>query len=198
MPMIVIDGSDDKACAAFVKSFSSDFTSIINPGYNIGHGKGMDKGIRMVRTKYAMLFDTDIVMLKSPVAQMLHMMKDDSFGIGWVTEIGRDGYDFGTFGHHKIPIKYLHPYFHIVNVENYKKYKPYIHHGAPCYKTAVDLHDKGKSDLLLQFPGLTGHTTGKGFNWTGQPNEFIQHDFGGTRLLNKKASKLEIPGKWEF
>jgi hypothetical protein len=198
MSILVIDGSDIKECSQFIRSFSSDYTSIISIGYNIGHGKGMDKGIRMVRTKYAMLFDTDIVMLKSPVEQMLQMMSDESFGIGWVTEIGRDGYDFGTFGHHKEPIKYLHPYFHIINVENYKKYKPYCHHGAPCFKTALDLHDQGKSHLLLQFPGLTGHTTGRGANWTGAPSEFIQHDFGGTRLHNKKSIRLEIPGKWEF
>ena len=197
MPIIIIDGSDDKDCAEYVRSLSSDYTVVIQPGYNIGHGKGMDMGIRMVRTRYAMLFDTDIVMLKSPVAEMISMMKDDSFGIGWVTEIGKDGFDFGTFRTHKTPVKYLHPYFHIIDVINYSKYMPYCHHGAPCYKTAIDIHIRNQSDRLIQFPGLTGHTSGKGANWVGKPNEWIQHDFGGTRRSNKRSNKLEIPGKWE-
>lgn len=198
MPIIIIDGSDEKDCIDYVKSLSSDYTAVIRPGKNIGHGKGMHLGIGMTRTKYAMLFDTDIVMLKSPVAQMVRMMQEDSYGIGWVTEVGADGYDFGTFRSHKVPIKYLHPYFHIINVNTYKAYHPYVHHGAPCFKTAMDLHNKGKSHLLLQFPGLTGHTLGHGMNWEGKPNEWIQHDFGGTRLNNSKIIRQEIPGKWEF
>jgi GT2 family glycosyltransferase len=199
-PLLIIDGSDkDNECFSYTQSLKSDQIRVINPGSNIGHGKGMELGLRMIGTQYALIFDTDIVMLKSPLSEMLKLMTPDTFGCGWVTEIGTDGYDYGTFPHQKKdgPVKYLHPYFQLVNVKNYKKFIPYCHHGAPCYKTMVDIHKRGLSGTLKHFPGLTGHTNGKGANWIGTPSEYVQHDFGGTRASNKAAGKKEIIGKWE-
>jgi hypothetical protein len=136
-------------------------------------------------------------MLKSPLSKMLSKMEPDTFGCGWITEIGYDGFDFGTPGrNHTIPIPYLHPYFQLLNVSNYKKYLPYCHHGAPCYKTMIDIYNKGLSKKILK-NFLTGHTAGQGMNWKGTPSKYIRHDFGGTRKINALAGKIEIPGQWE-
>jgi glycosyltransferase involved in cell wall biosynthesis len=201
LPILIIDGSDkDNPCYQYVQSIKSNQIQVIQLGVNIGHGKGMDLGIRRIQTQYALIFDTDIVMLKSPLSEMLRLMERDSFGCGWVTEIGTDGYDYGTFPHQKKdgPVKYLHPYFQLVDVKNYKKYYPYVQHGAPCYKTMIDIKRRGLSNKILKhFTGLTGHTNGKGANWVGTPSEYIQHDFGGTRMANKAAGKKEIIGVWD-
>jgi len=201
LPILIIDGSDkNNECFSYVKSLADENTKIVQLEKNIGHGRGMDMGLRMIQTRHALIFDSDIVMLKSPLSAMLEMMEEDTFGCGWINEIGFDGYDYNTFQHQikDGPVKYLHPYFQIVNVANYKKYAPYCHHGAPCYKTMIDIHKRGLSGKILKhFPGLTGHTSGKGSNWIGRPSEYIQHDFGGTRMANKAAGKKEIIGVWE-
>jgi len=67
MPIIIIDGSDkDDPCANYVRSLASPLTTVYSLGYNIGHGKGMCMGIDKARTPYALIFDSDIEMLKSP------------------------------------------------------------------------------------------------------------------------------------
>ncbi len=200
IPMVIIDGSArNNPCFLYSSSLKSDKTQVINYGKNIGHGLGMDYGIEQIKTPLTVIFDTDVIIKKSPLLQMVQLMDDSTFGVGWITEIGKDGYDFGTFKHHKNPIKYLHPYFHLINISQYKKYYPYVHHGAPCYKTMVDIYNRGLSDrVLISFSGLTGHTSGRGINWVGKPSDYVQHDFGGTRTAMKKLGKLEIEGKWEL
>ena len=47
-PIIIINGSEEEIPGA------------VNVGYNIGHGLGMDMGIRMAKTDYILTFDTDI------------------------------------------------------------------------------------------------------------------------------------------
>ncbi len=200
LPILIIDNSDRKNdCYEFTESLKSGITKVIHTGENIGHGIGMDKGIRMVQTEYVLIFDSDIEMLKSPLSGMLGMMESDTFGCGWVTEIGTDGFDYGTFEHQKKdgPVKYLHPYFQLVNVANYRKFQPYCHHGAPCYKTMIDINKQKLSRILKHYSGLTGHTSGHGANWVGRPSEYIRHDFGGTRMANRKAGLKEIPGTWD-
>ena len=201
LPLLIIDGSDsDDPCYKYAASLRSEQIRVVQPNENIGHGRGMDLGLRMIQTEYALIFDSDIIMLKSPLSQMLSMMDSNTFGCGWITEVGYDGFDYGTFLHQLKdgPVRYLHPYFQLLNVANYKKFIPYCHHGAPCYKTMIDIHEKGLSGQILKhFSGLTGHTSGQGANWIGRPSEYIQHDFGGTRMANRAAGKKEIDGVWE-
>jgi len=158
MLIIIIDGSDsDNPCASYIKSLASDVTVIISLGYNIGHGRGMCMGIDRVKTKYTLIFDSDIEILKSPVSQMLGMMEDDTFGVGSICKTGFDGVGYGKNPHHKKKgwISYLHPHFQLINIRNYRKYHWYVHHGAPCYLTMVDIHKKGLSEKILkEFPKL--------------------------------------------
>jgi hypothetical protein len=200
LPILIIDGSDkNNDCYKYLDGVKSSVTMVIHTDYNIGHGRGMDMGLRMINTEFALIFDSDIEMLKSPISGMLAMMHPDTFGCGWVYEVGEDGFDYGTPGRHQLKIvPYLHPYFQLINIANYKKFAPYCHHGAPCYKTMLDIYNKGLSKKILKhFNGLTGHTSGEGVNWIGKPSEYIRHDFGGTRIANKKAGLREIPGAWE-
>lgn len=179
MPIIIIDGSDlGDPCASYIKSLASDLTTVVSLGYNIGHGKGICVGIDEVKTKYALIFDSDIEMLKSPVNQMLKMMEEDTFGIGCVVKTGFDGFDYGLKPHHKKTgyMLYLHPHFQLINIKNYKKLHPYVHHGAPCYLTMYDIHNKGLSKKILKdFPKL---------------ETFIEHYHRGTRNIKIKLQGM--------
>ena len=201
MPIIIIDGSDrSDPCYDYVVSLASEITTVGICGYNIGHGRGMDVGISMCKTRFALIFDSDIVMLKSPVKQMLDMMEDDTYGVGYLEKSAYDGYEYGAKPKHKgQPHMYmLHPFFHLLQVSEYYKFHPYVHHGAPCYKAALDIHKKGLTDKIIKrFPGL-GHTHGRGFVWSAVPGEWIKHDTAGTRKDRVRRGKQEIEQGWEL
>jgi hypothetical protein len=200
MQMIIIDGSDkNDPCYSYVSSLASEITTVGVCGYNIGHGRGMDAGIRMCRTRFALIFDSDIVFIKSPVRLMLDMMEEDTYGVGYIEKTGFDGYEYGAHSHHKNQgfMYMLHPFFHLLQISEYYKFHPYIHHGAPCFKAALDIHNHGLTEKIIKvFPGL-GHTHGKGWSWSAVPGEWIIHDTAGTRKDRVRRGKTEIEGQWE-
>ena len=200
MQMIIFDGSNSNdPCCSYVCSLASDITTVGVYGYNIGHGRGMDAAIRMVKTRFALIFDSDVVFHKSPVEKMLNLMEEDTYGIGYLEKTGYDGFEYGAKPHHKNEgfMYMLHPYFHLLNVRNYFKYHPYVHHGAPCFKAALDIHRRGLTGKIIkEFPGL-GHSSGKGWVWTGEPREYIEHHPAGTRTIRRNKGFPEIEGQWE-
>lgn len=209
MPIIIVDGSTpEMPCYKYLDSIKDARLRVIHVGKNIGHGRGLDLGIKQARTPFALLFDSDIEMLKSPVQEMFNMMEPDTCGIGWIHPTDITGHEFGyrpEYIQHG-SMRYLHPYFCLIQIQEYLKYKPYIHHGAPAVNLCLDIHRKNLSDKVLKdFPGL-GHTSGKGVVWEGKPSEYIRHDtspcyvnswFGGTgaRRVNKGLSHID--GAWE-
>ena len=200
VPMIIIDGSDPSdPCYSYVISLASEVTKVCVYGYNIGHGRGMHEGIKMVDTKFALIFDSDIVMLKSPVQTMLDMFEEDTYGVGYVEKTGLDGYEYGAKANHKREdyMYMMHPFFHMIQVKEYFKYHPYVHHGAPCFKAALDIHRKGLTSKIIKIlPGL-GHTHGKGWSWSSVPGEWVLHDTAGTRKDRVRKGKQEIEQNWE-
>jgi hypothetical protein len=201
MPIIIIDGSDPSdECYSYVCSLASEITTIGVCGHNLGHGRGMDAGIRMCKTKFALIFDSDIVMLKSPVEQMLAMIEEDTFGVGYTEPTGEDGFEYGAHSHHKneTSTRYLHPYFQLIQISVYFKFPPYVHHGAPCVHTMNAIKRAGLSDKIIkEFPGL-GHSSSAGWNWTGTPKEWIKHDTRGTRNVRTSKHLPEIEGGWIY
>jgi len=201
MIIILVDGSSrNNPCSRYLGSIRSIHNHVIRVGYNIGHGRGMNLGIGHVNTPYAMVFDSDIEMLKSPVREMLDMFEEDTFGVGYIEKTGFDGFEYGSRAQHvgQDWMPYLHPYFQLISIASYRKFHPYVHHGAPCYLTMLDIYKKGLSGKIIkEFPGL-GHSAGGGWNWSGSPKEFIRHDTTGTRQMRKKSGMREIEGKWDL
>lgn len=200
MPIIIVDGSDPGSpCAHYVKGLASNVTTVLSLGYNIGHGRGMCMGISEAKTPYALMFDSDIEVLKSPVDEMLAMMESDTFGVGYIEyKTAFDGYEWGWPGHDTPGewMPYLHPMFQLISIANYRKFYPYVHHGAPCYLTMLDIYKRGLSGRILkQFPGM-GHSSGKGLNWIGEPREHIRHDPGTTIRERTGEAPRVIEGGW--
>jgi GT2 family glycosyltransferase len=205
MKIIVIDGSTSgDFCYLYLDSLKSQdlYFQVVHTNYNIGHGRGMNLGMKMVQTPFCLFFDSDIIMVKSPLEEMLKLMENDSFGVGYTEKVGYDGFDYGVHPHHlKEPgIKYLHPYFQLVQVKEFYKYKPYVHHGAPCISTMYDIHKRGISDKVLkEFPGL-GHVGKDGISWKACDGEYVIHDVnyrGGTGRMRVAMGLPHIEGKWE-
>jgi hypothetical protein len=201
MKIIIVDGSDeDDPCRAYVRSLASEITIVHTAQGNIGHGRGMHFAIGECKTRFALIFDSDIVMIKSPVEAMLAMMEPDTYGVGYLEKTGFDGYEYGAQPHHAAQgyMMMMHPFFQLLQISEYYKFHPYVHHGAPCFLAALDIHRKGLTDKIIKaFPGL-GHTAGKGWSWDAVPAEWIKHDTAGTRKDRSSKGKSEIEGVWEY
>ena len=131
---------------------------------------------------------------------MLAMMQEDTYAVGYNEITGKDGFEYGAHAHHKneTPTKYMHPYFMLIQVSEYFKFHPFVHHGAPCFLTMNEIKEKGLSDkILIEFPGL-GHSAGKGWTWEGEVREWIKHDSAGTRKHRRLKGKNEIEGVWVY
>ena len=209
MPLIIVDGSSpNMPCYHYLNGLRDGNLTIVHWGSNIGHGRGLAKGFEMVKTPFALTIDSDIVMLKSPVQDMLEMMEDDTYGVGWSYPTDITGHEYGDRPEFvdRGSMRYLHPYFCLIQIKEYKKYSPFIHHGAPAVQTMLDIHRRGLSDKVIkEFPGL-GHTSGKGLVWEGKPSEWVRHDtslcydhsyFGGTGTKRVRARMTHIDGAWE-
>ena len=163
-PIIVINGSEEKL----------DYPNVVDVGYNIGHGLGMDMGIKMAKTDYVLTFDTDIEMLRPCLKQMLKKMNEDTYAIGKIylnnniSVYNKYAEAFKGVG----IVRIVHPSFQIVNKKEYLKYAPYISDGAP---TVLSYHDLARrkidKEVLIDFPVL----------------DFVEHRKSGTRDVIDKA-----------
>lgn len=187
MPIIIIDGSDaGDPCAAYVRGLASDITTVVPLGYNIGHGRGMCMGIEKAKTPYALIFDSDIELLEPCIPAMLAMMEADTFGVGYIEDIGYDGFRYKIHPHPEGPLPCLHPYFQLIDIRNYKKFHPYVHHGMPVYLTMLDIHKKGLSGKILkQFPGLVNNV-----------HAIVEHHSSGTGGMRIALGLTHIEGPW--
>lgn len=164
LPLIIINGSTPgHKCDIYLKSKPYDNCIIYHIGRNIGHGEGLHYGLTMCKTKQALIFDSDIEIKKGDIIEkMQENLKDSDYGIGEICYANRHGRNV-TIG-----ICYLHPHFMLINHIQYMEYNKFVHHGAPCIKTMLDLFEQGKSSMLIGFP----------------VKDYITHDCRGTRNLN--------------
>lgn len=149
--IIVIDGSEVPCKVDYPN------VEVIHVGYNIGHGLGLDMGIKMCETDYVLTFETDVEMRRPCIEQMLEKMKDDTYAIGKLyLKNNSDFYNKNRdlFPKHNI-VRIVHPSFQIVNKNEYLKYAPYISDGAPTVLSYHDIERHGKSEeVLIDFPVL--------------------------------------------
>jgi hypothetical protein len=183
MPIVIVDGSEPETeCFRYVHSLSSDpLNNVVQVRYNVGHGRGMCIGFYYVDTPHILLFDSDIEMIKNPLKEMNNLLEADSFGAGRVQKTGFDGFDYkgnGTSGF----MLYLHPYFALIQKKVYKQFYPFVHHGAPCVYTMLDIHKRGLSNKILKSFDL---------------DPYVIHKTAGTRGVIRSRSVYEIEGCWE-
>lgn len=165
MPIIVVNGSTDK------HDYSGNNVVVYNLEKNIGHGKGIHFGLEKCKTRYALLFDSDTKM-KSPCLDRMKKLIRGKYGVGHVCKINDQGHNSEE------GIKYLHPYFALINVVMYNSWHRSIHHGAPLIKAMKEIHEAGMSErLLVDFP----------------VSYFVYHKGRGTRMLRPK----EFFKNWE-
>ncbi len=182
-PIIVIDGSEEPVELEYPN------LTTIKTGYNIGHGLGMDMGIKMAETDYVLTFDTDIEMKKPCLELMLDEAKEDTYAIGKVYLKNNTGFynEHRELFSHTSVVYIVHPSFQIVSKKEYLKYAPYISDGAPTVLSYHDIMRHGREkEAFINFPVL----------------DYIEHRNAGTRNRIER-SEYEHPDnpkwleKWE-
>ena len=106
-------------------------------GYNIHHGPGMDFGLNKAETKYALIIDSDLTFINDGYLEVVSSVIDNNekfYGFGRIVNSNKQGFNVT----HE-DVKYLHPNLMFLTVEEYKKHKKFIKHGAPCIDTMNNL-----------------------------------------------------------
>lgn len=174
LPILIVDSSTPLSeCYQYTKEISSIDVNIerLYVSGNIGHGKGMDIGIRKIQTDHILLFDSDIEMKSPCLYNMLVALRSDQYGIGQVITVDESG------NNSEDGIRYLHPHFCIINRERYFRYAPFVHHGAPLIKTMIGINQHRSGDELIDF----------------DVPKYVLHEGRGTRNLNPP----EFLNNWE-
>jgi GT2 family glycosyltransferase len=155
----IIDGSSN----APIKE--DKYTRVYKMDYNIGHGPGMHLALINSDTKYLLLFDSDTELKKPCIDDMLSCFKDSEFAVGEIQIVDKSAYGI-EFSEDMYTIPLVHPFFHIVNVEEYFNYLPYSQSGGPVGLTTLDIYSRRLSDVkLIDFP----------------VRKYVNHLWGGTR-----------------
>ena len=159
MHITIIDGSGNAPYE------ENDLTTVLRPGYNIGHGPGMHLALLSCETDFLLLFDSDIEMKKPCIEEMLKLMRDNTFSIGEIQRVHKSSYGI-EFSKDDYDIPLVHPYFHVVQLKEYFKYLPYTQSGGPVGLSTLDIYSKHLGDkVLIDFP----------------VRENVYHRWGGTR-----------------
>ncbi len=147
MRIIIIDGSKPKIPGYFMASKLAEGNKnieCVQMNQNIGHGRGIDLGMGMVKTEFALLFDSDIVMRSPCLEEMISTIGPNDYGCGQVIKTDTEGCN-NSHG----DIDYLHPHFAVIRRNVYFNYNKAIHHGAPLIKAMRNIKGLG---LLRDFP----------------------------------------------
>jgi glycosyltransferase involved in cell wall biosynthesis len=170
--LIINASNEDSECTHILNSIQDDYITLVNVGYNIGHGKGMHLGLTTITTDYALIFDSDIYMKNGNIIEPMLRALDYKYGVGEIVKTNDEGYNDA-----KGEINYLHPYFMLLDVAQYFKHPPFVHHGAPCYKAMNEINKSGCGQMLVNY----------------DLSDYIRHDGRGTRNIFSAEYKLN----WE-
>ena len=172
--ILIVDGSDPKNhCQRVVQMLSEKFWNVkaFTLGYNIGHGAGLNYGISKATTKNVLIFDSDIVVRKPFLYDMLSFT--DFYGVGKVVKVNDHGENSEE------GIRYLHPYFAMISRKGYFQRKPFMNSGAPCLQAMKDLQSIGRpysESVLIDFP----------------VEDYVLHHERGTRKVIKRGRPYSV------
>jgi len=144
LPILIVDGSGAKhECRKVIQSLCKKYPDIETQFHaeNVGHGVGLHLGIQAAKTKNVLIFDSDIIVRRPFIADML--IHRFIYGIGQIIHVDEVGKNADT------GFRYLHPHFAIINSFQYFKHRPFVNRGAPLINAMKEMHGQ---NLLIDFP----------------------------------------------
>jgi len=190
---IVVDNSSpDHACANILRNlWSYGQITLIENGENLGHGTGLIQGIEKVKTKYVLLFDSDVHFKTDELLpDMLALMDEDTYGVGYTMWHGYGGRHVRPHSVHEPQpegsMRFMHPVCALISMEQYVKWPPIDslcaggskHHGAPT-SSIMEAIDKAKMGHIIKHLPESAYVDCK----------YWHHTSGGVRLALRKIAQ---------
>ena len=174
IPLIIVDNSGGDDCTIALRDFVSNdnYSTLIETGSNLGHGIGLDVGIKSSNSKLIYIFESDVFM-KVPglIEELISMVKDNTYGVSeihWVTydkpfsDVSRDFIE-------RKKMRYVWIYAGLLSKDKYLEFPPLGNdqktNAFPIGEAMRSVHDTGDDELLVDF----------------DLSKYVTHLYGGTR-----------------
>lgn len=149
----IIDGSDREPYKTDILEVCKkyDNVNILQTGYNIHHGRGMDLGVSISEYEWVLIIDSDNNIMQPTIDKMLnYCITNNKMICAYRCYVNQYGISTGKTKSPEQPICYYHPMLFLIKKDYYFKLKSigitFIHHGAPCIAISRYLHDNNLSE----------------------------------------------------
>jgi len=137
IPLIIIDNGSKDDSTEYVRLVGEkhfNITAILNER-NVGHGPAMNLGIRLAKTQYVFLYDSDASLKRAGLleAMLAEFAKNPKklYAVGWLRKVDKfSGVSTGAKG--KGIIDYVHPHAAMIDRKKFLQLKSMENSGAPC------------------------------------------------------------------
>jgi glycosyltransferase involved in cell wall biosynthesis len=144
---------------------------VVFPPTKMFHGDGLHFGIQYIDTPYFVTMDSDAYIKDRKIFDiMLRSFDPNTYGVGYVTKVDKNGLDDWHQSSNSPYFPYLHPFFSMIHTEKYHKCKPFVHHGAPAIRAMQSLKNYTLTNLGLM-------------------QKYVKHDGRGTRNITTEYMK---------
>lgn len=149
--LIIVDNSDKKNDAYFecdILYQKYDNLKVIHTEKNIGHGPGLNLGVKNVNTEYFICMDSDAKLLDNNLLEeMIKTLEKDKnvYGCGKIIK------QYVNLNGKIKKIDYLYLPFCMINKNNFLNNKSFIHGGAPFIETMKNIYKKMKLIQIKDF-----------------------------------------------
>jgi len=167
---LVVDNSEGDECTKYLDSLMKKDCNlnVIKPKVNIGHGDGMHLGLENIKTKFAFIFDSDVIFRNGEfIERMLYLMEENTYGVGWLIELDQIGRDV-DITYKGDTVTYLYPAFCLINKNQYFSFHKFTKYGLPPLEAMKELKaQRLDKKMLKSFPireylkHLSGATRGR-------------------------------------
>lgn len=134
IPLILIDNNSKDDSTEYIKTVGKKYaniTAILNKR-NLGHGPAMNIGIRLAKTPYIFLYDSDASLKRAGLleAMLAEFAKNPKklYALGWLRKVDKFSGVSTTSG----GMSYVHPHAAIIDRRKFLQLTPMEHSGAPC------------------------------------------------------------------
>ena len=133
LPIHIVDNGSPDGSGAYLRQLADSLppVSLTQNSGNRHHGPAMDQMARQVNTPYFLTFDSDAILYRPGIVEMLYQALDKhQYAAGHQMLMDQAG--FKTTDPDGIP--YVHPFCALFRTDAYQALPPFEKHGSPCLR----------------------------------------------------------------
>ena len=157
IPLLLIDNSsyDKTSDKLYTFAQTDKNTTCVFNTFNMHHGPSMDLGLRMLKTPWVFIMDSDLFIMQPNLIEDMHLSVlalKTWLMVGNLCYVDEKGINLrGIDQQHVNAIRYCNPKCMLVNRYEYLNYDPCILHGAPMILTMKHIKREHHEHMLIDF-----------------------------------------------